>query len=293
MRALVLWMWICLLFAGCNTINPAEQIPAYIRIPSPYGFSCNRLSQGTANQRITDAWVYLDEQLVGVFELPATFPVLATGNHNVRIAPGIKQNGITATRVSYPFFTDTTFSVTLSPNQTTELKPLARYSRISQFKWLEDFESNDFTLERSGQSQVDPQISNLPTEPAEGLFCGKILLPPGSMRFECVSKQAYDLPKGGAFVYLELEYRINHPMVVGIYAYSGSSSAQFPVITLNPTLDGNGNLIWKKTYIYLTPEVSPNVAATNFRVFFGAQKNLVDESMQGVFYLDNIKVISP
>lgn len=293
MRALVLWMWICLLFAGCNTINPAEQIPAYIRIPSPYGFSCNRLSQGTANQRITDAWVYLDEQLVGVFELPATFPVLATGNHNVRIAPGIKQNGITATRVSYPFFTDTTFSVTLSPNQTTELKPLARYSRISQFKWLEDFESNDFTLERSGQSQVDPQISNLPTEPAEGLFCGKILLPPGSMRFECVSKQAYDLPKGGAFVYLELEYRINHPMVVGIYAYSGSSSAQFPVINLNPTVDSNGNLIWKKTYIYLTPEVSPNVAATNFRVFFGAQKNLVDESMQGVFYLDNIKVISP
>jgi hypothetical protein len=286
-------MWICLLFAGCNTINPAEQIPAYIRIPSPYGFSCNRLSQGTANQRITDAWVYLDEQLVGVFELPATFPVLATGNHNVRIAPGIKQNGITATRVSYPFFTDTTFSVTLSPNQTTELKPLARYSRISQFKWLEDFESNDFTLERSGQSQVDPQISNLPTEPAEGLFCGKILLPPGSMRFECVSKQAYDLPKGGAFVYLELEYRINHPMVVGIYAYSGSSSAQFPVINLNPTVDSNGNLIWKKTYIYLTPEVSPNVAATNFRVFFGAQKNLVDESMQGVFYLDNIKVISP
>lgn len=293
MRAVGLSLVIGLVLTGCEALNPAEQIPAYIRIPAPYGFFSNRLSQGTANQRITDAWVYVDEKMVGVFELPATFPVLATGNHKVRVAAGIKQNGISATRVAYPFFTDTTFSVNLSPNQTTELKPLARYAGISRFKWLEDFESNDFTLERSGQSQVDPQLSNLPTEPSEGLYCGKILLPPGTMRFECVSKQSYDLPKGGAYVYLELDYRINHPMVVGVYAFSGTSSAQFPVITLNPTVDANGNLIWKKTYIYLTPDVSPNAAASSFKVFFGSQKNAADESMQGVFYLDNIKVISP
>ena len=53
---------------------------------------------------ITDAWVTMDGINLGVFELPAQIPILDEGEHNFRISPGIKENGMSATRMIYPFY---------------------------------------------------------------------------------------------------------------------------------------------------------------------------------------------
>ena len=81
-------------------------------------FSCSELDLGIPNYliieeinvddnttaNITDAWVYVDDNLIGVYELPANFPTLEEGIHKVRIRAGIKDNGISGIRIPYPFY---------------------------------------------------------------------------------------------------------------------------------------------------------------------------------------------
>ena len=70
--------------------------PAYIKI--------NDIElNNSSTDKITDAWVYIENQLQGVYELPAKFPVLETGVKEIRIKAGIKNNGISSSRVFYPF----------------------------------------------------------------------------------------------------------------------------------------------------------------------------------------------
>src|SRR5688500_13907587 len=91
-----------LLISGCKkTVNP-EEIPSYLYIDK---INLQTLAgEGTSKQDITDAWVYVQGQAIGVFELPARIPVLAEGNPEVWVYAGIKKDGISSTRVKYPFF---------------------------------------------------------------------------------------------------------------------------------------------------------------------------------------------
>ena len=92
-----------LLFSSCELYNPSEPIPAYIHIEK-FNLTTDYATQGSNSHKITDAWVYVDDQLIGCFELPATFPVITEGTHKVKIVAGIKVNGIASNRGQYPFY---------------------------------------------------------------------------------------------------------------------------------------------------------------------------------------------
>ena len=81
---------------SCEKAN-IDEMPCYININDI------ELEENITNN-ITDAWVYIDDNLQGVYELPANFPVLANGKHKLRIKAGIKDNGIASTRITYPFY---------------------------------------------------------------------------------------------------------------------------------------------------------------------------------------------
>ena len=61
-------------------------------------------TEGSAAHKITTVWVQVDGAYAGVFELPAIFPVLASGSTEIRIQAGINENGTRATRLAYPFY---------------------------------------------------------------------------------------------------------------------------------------------------------------------------------------------
>jgi hypothetical protein len=78
------------------------EIPTLITV-NEFELSSTSIS-GSNSQNISDVWFYVNDSLQGVYELPASFPVLKTGINNVRLKAGIKVNGISSTRVTYPFF---------------------------------------------------------------------------------------------------------------------------------------------------------------------------------------------
>ena len=92
----ILFLIICIV--SCNKDN--NEVPCYISIDD---IQVNEYAN-SAGTNVTDAWVYINDNLQGVYELPARFPVLAQGKQKLRIRAGIKDNGIAATRVAYPFY---------------------------------------------------------------------------------------------------------------------------------------------------------------------------------------------
>lgn len=87
-------------FTTCSIVDPAEDIPSYIHIDNITLSAIG--NQGSSSAAITEAWIFMDGELVGGFELPCTVPILAAGNHSFIIKGGVKMNGLTSTRAIYP-----------------------------------------------------------------------------------------------------------------------------------------------------------------------------------------------
>ena len=73
-------------FSGCEIINPKEDTPSYLKINSIPLNTRKSASEtyGSNSNNIVDAWVFANGKLIGSFELPATIPILAEGNVEIR-----------------------------------------------------------------------------------------------------------------------------------------------------------------------------------------------------------------
>ena len=112
----ITYLLILLVLSSCQKEDTGG-IPTYLKIDNI------TLDEGNTTSNITDAWVYINGQLQGVYELPAKFPVLEEGNTDIKVYAGIKNNGIAARQNVYPFYNSYTINTELSINSTIEIKP--------------------------------------------------------------------------------------------------------------------------------------------------------------------------
>lgn len=273
-----------LLFSSCELYNPAEPIPAYIHIEN-FGLTTDYLTEGSNSHKITDAWVYVDDQLIGCFELPATFPVIAEGTHKVKIVAGIKVNGIASNRGQYPFYNPYEQYVNFEIGKKITLSPTVTYKSTTTFAFMEDFEVSSLTLQTTINS--DSTIQEV-VFPDPNVFEGSKSMigytDPTRFRFECITADSFALPQAGAPVFLEFNYRCNYTIVVSIIARGTTTSGQFICLNLNPTYNN-----WKKAYIYLTPNVSGTFTAIDYKMVWGFHNIIPLDS--AVLMLDNIKLV--
>lgn len=269
------------LFSSCELYNPAEPVPAYIHIEK-FTLTTTYLTEGTNSHKITDAWVYVDDQIIGCFELPATFPVISEGTHKVKIIPGIKVNGIAANRGQYPFYTSYEQDVDFQVGKIITLSPAVTYKAGTDFVFLQDFETAGTTLAITSQSDTTIEI-HTGTDVFEGTKCLAGYVDPTRFRFECATVSAFDLPKGGAPVFLEFNYKCNYVVVVSVIAQGTTSINQFSALNLNPSEN------WNKAYVYLTPTVSGAYTATDYKIVWGIHNSFGVDS--AAVLIDNIKLI--
>ncbi|MCD4790740.1 MAG: hypothetical protein K8R37_12135 [Bacteroidales bacterium] len=276
---------------SCDKFEGSQTIPAYIQVdtfclkPNP------SIDEGALTQNITDVWVYVDDQIIGVFELPAIVPVLAEGNHKLTLYAGVKYNGMSGTRGPYPFYepyiTDCDFIV----DSIKIIIPSISYYSNTFFAWIEDFEGGSISLQSTNNSDTSLQfIYHDPVSPDFGHASGAGYLDGQHTILECATHsdepgEGYILPGATAPVFLEMDYNINNYLIVGLFIYDiGVQITQHPVVVLNPT-DG----IWKKIYINFTPSVTGYPQADYFNVYIRADK---DSSVElPALKLDNIKLI--
>lgn len=281
---------VLLFFSSCELINPEEEIPSYIHIDKIDLLITDSTLQGSGSHKITDAWVFIDDQLIGAFELPATFPVLNEGNHTLKVSAGIKNNGMVSTRASYPFYdfyiNDSTF--TLLRDSIVTAKPVVQYFEDIQFAWIEDFEGA-ISIDSVATSDVSMVQTTDNALVFQGNASGAVFLDSSKPRFKGMTSEKFNLPLTGAEIYLEMDYKTSAFLDIFLRANSASSSIEQPVIQLFPTED-NGNLYWNKIYVELTSFVVQHVNAYDFQLIFIADLG-TDSTSSGEVYFDNLKLI--
>jgi len=102
--------------------------------------------------------------------------------------------------------------------------------------------------------------------------------------FEHYTIQKFVVPRFGADVYLEIDYKTNIDLQIGIYADKIDVYEQIPFIILRPTNE------WNKIYINLKMETSSLPANTPIQIFYGFVKSEENTTLSPEVYLDNFKL---
>lgn len=280
---------------GCN--DKEEPIPSYLYIPNIELEVSADGSQGCNAHDIVDAWVYVNGKLIGVFEMPSTIPILASGNSKINVFAGIKKNAITSQRIRYPLYRSFDVDLDLTPGKVDTLIPRVVYNQNAKFSWIEDFEDGNISLEKSGNLTTHDLLF-ITTDSADvfdfngttNTRSGRVNIPTGFQIFENRTTKEYELPRFGQDIYLELNFKCNTELVVGMYALLGTSvQGYYPVVNLFSTVDDMGEMQWKKVYISLSEDVNnPAYNGAVFKPFLKAQSNSTGNPQ---LFFDNIKLV--
>lgn len=228
----------------CDIINPDESIPSFLRIEA-FTLQTDPLVQGSADEKITEVWVTVNDEFLGVYQLPATVPVLMSGNANLFLEAGIKDNGIGSTPQIYPFYEAYTTTVELIPEQTVTVNPIISYNRDTRFALIEDFESGTSVFRDTLFGNTGMGVSS--TDPFEGSYSGKIRLDEDAPVIELATIDFFDaLTSRSPLVYLEINYRSDVPVIFGLV---GINSSGTPDIVYDPGFNPKSD--WNKIYFNL------------------------------------------
>ncbi len=278
------------LLTSCYKFEGDQTVPSYISIDSVY-LSTYYPEQGTNSHAIKDAWIYVDDVLLGAYELPATLPALYNGEQTLVIKPGIKVNGISSTRAPYPFYRPITYDdFTFIPDSVLKIsRPNTTYYDNLNFLWMEDFENPGLTITETSASDtniVRTQPENNPeaflTENSS--YSGVIHLTSDARRYSSSSLNSFPIPKQGSPTLLEINFKTDNYINVGIIIQEYSNYIKIPLVILNHSEE------WNKIYINLGPNLSLHPQATDFKVFF--ETSLENTLSSASIYLDNIKLIN-
>ncbi len=276
-----------LLFAGCIKNNPD---PSWLEV-SEWNLVNNpnlSLNEGELTENISNAWVYIDDKLIGVFEVPFKIPILQNGMSKITLFPTILDNGISATKKIYPFLQKYEVTAELVQNATLHIDPQTSYKDNVQFK-IRDFEDANTGFEDSPSSLANLIVTNDPAiiQPFNGNGFGRVSLTTANFNWISSTTLQEVLPGGGSPVYLELDYHNTADVITGVLAINSVETKENPNVQLNK--QDPSEVYWKKIYIDLTTIVSGSPSAEYFRHSF---ESMLPEGVSSAqINIDNVKVV--
>lgn len=280
MRLLLLFCLLVNLFllSSCKKYQPAN---SSFFIKSDVISVTTATAQGSGSHKITDLWIYTNGKFQGSYPVGNLMPIVNKGeNATINIRPGIKNNGISNTRVFYPFFEIFELDTLVSTGKTISRSFTFKYDPNTKFRWIEDFEYPvGFALKGSSLNEATLQYCG-----QNDRFEGKSFVATlsGLNKYGQIESTGagYELIAGSSDIYLELNYKSNVAFTVGVMDVRTDESAD--AVVVNPQAE------WNKIYIQLSNAVG-TLNATKYKVFFKFVKT--DDADKEVF-LDNIKLLT-
>ena len=242
--------------------------------------------EGELTKKITNAKVYVNDELIGIFETPFRIPLLSSGESVIRLDPVVINNGISATKKAYPFTNFYQETVTLVKNDTVVISPVTSYKSNANF-WIEDFEDINISIENDPNTSLANLIlSNESLNAFNGNYYGKVMLNETDSTWVAYTLEQLPIPKG-VDSYLEIDYYNTNDVYQGLIYLSPSGIQDNINIRMNAQAPESA--VWKKMYIELRELVTASPIQSTFLQSF--QANLDANDIEGVICLDNIKVI--
>ena len=282
---LYLFLFTSIIVLISNSCVKNNQDPTWIYI-APWTLQANQTNlEGELTHNITDAYVLVDDKIIGYFELPIKLPLLINGVKKITLYPTIHNNGISSTKKIYPFLQAYTIVANLEKNETFKINPTTKYATNTKF-WIENFEDAGVKLETSTNFTPLLTTGSDPAILKYGQRYGWIHLTKSDSVW-MGNTQKLALPQNGTEVYLEIDYMNTNRVLTGVNSYGSSSFRANPNILLNSQL--NSNLKWKKIYIDLKEIISYSNNYNLFEQYFEAGLDNGKEFSD--IYLDNIKLV--
>ena len=242
--------------------------------------------EGELTEKIRNAKVYVNDELIGIFETPFRIPLLSSGESVIRLDPVVINNGISATKKVYPFTNFYQETVTLVQNDTVVISPVTSYKTNANF-WIEDFEDINISIENDPNTSLANLIlSNESLNAFNGNYYGKVMLNESDSTWVAYTLDQLPIPKG-VDSYLEIDYYNTNDVYQGLIYVSPSGIQDNVNIRMNAQAPESA--VWKKMYIELRELVTASPIQSTFLQSF--QANLDAGDTEGVICLDNIKVI--
>lgn len=277
---------------SCDIVNPEEPIPSYLFIPE-FRLNTELETEGTNAHKITEAHVFVANELIGIFTLPATVPVLIEGTQDVQIFPAIRANGLGDITDIYPFYARYETTLDFVPGSTNTVMPVTNY--IDNVKFFfepqENFEDGTlvFAIDLDGDPTTTIELTN--QEVFEGNGSGLIQMERTDPQIEIGSNLITELPTANRIAtFLELNYKTETSFLVGVIGYDAQGRVIYSVVDkgVNPREE------WNKIYFDFTQEIADLISLDNqlagWRLVIVS--DLFDgEADQANIYLDNIKLV--
>lgn len=244
------------------------------------------LVEGSGSHRITDLWVFADDEALGVWASGSRLPVLREGDVTIKLIAGIPRNGMRDDRIQYPFYATWSGSVDLQKGSTVRIDPEFAYFPNTIY-WIEGFEDPGFKFTRSTESDTTMVLVSDPGLVLTGNGAGLIHVDQARPFVRMVSSDAFT-PNGAVF--LEIDRKSDHRFLIGglMDPTGGGSPIDIPYLYVAPTLRDDGGMPWSKIYVDLSGLFNAP-GLTNKRFYIEVQ--LVDGASSGSIYLDDIKLV--
>lgn len=238
------------------------------------------------SSKITDLWVYLNDQPVGVWQPGRAVPLIGEGEANLKVIAGVRRNGITDDRIQYPFYATWQQQIQLRPGQRTTVQANFRYfDGLDQ--WLDDFNTGQRfdTINSSATMALVPGDGSLP---GMGSQFGRISLDAEHPLYRGVSSG--DPFITGAKAFLELDYRSDTRLLIGVRYMRNGYQNEVAYVYAKPTKLADGTMPWNKLYVDLGEPW--NVGGASDKRFF-IKAALEDGATTATVDLDNVKLVRP
>jgi len=278
-RYLILF-WGCALglLAGCDK----AKTPSYLYLPDWNFYSAP--GQGTSSQKITEFWVYQNEQLLGIYSPPAKVPVIDLESSRIQILPGIKNYGLSDNRIRYPFFEAIDTTMSFNEEEEVSVIPIFKYQENVDIEEL-GFESGNFLLQMPGNQGEFTAV----TDPAfvfEGNRCGKGVLLAGNSKLYYKDDINREFTAGNLY-FFEMNYSCNNRFSVGLIVTEASGETKEFVLSVNPTQETDGVPVWNKIYVDFSAVPLKHLQAIHYEFYIEAVPDVFNKPVE--VYLDNLK----
>jgi hypothetical protein len=289
---------------GCNTINPAEQVPTYIHIDSfhfvqtnpqaNYDFAISttarEASPAPISHQINVAWVYYNNNPVGIFDLPATFPIITNGTSGIlEVYPGILADGENNDIVNYSSFnTPDTFTFSTQPGKVINHTPVTGYTSGVNIGVISNFEDpktgfgpcDGTTL---GIKKLDKNLYPDSVFWDGGQYSGMIALYAPTV--DSAIDSSFSFPIASGVAYIEFDYNTTVDVYIGLQANESNliSSTPYYLTGIYP------NTGWQKFYLEVDG-FTANTQGTSYNLYIKAV--LPSGQTSGRLLIDNIQIVT-
>lgn len=242
-----------------------------------------QINESTETTAISDGWVTINGGFLGAFETPSKIPIInIEENNEIRISPGIKENGISGSRIIYPFYN--IFEVSIDnafEEETIIISPETSYKENTNFKFL-----NQGSFEIGNMLQETENSDTIPLIQSNEVFDGEkscaICINNSNDSYQVITIDELLFNNFPENIFLEMNFKSDIDFKIGLIR---NNNIEDKIEHMKIYKSEN----WKKIYLNLSSLIIPNISNSTFQIYFESEMAYNDS--QGCTYLDNLKVV--